>query len=137
MRVATMAALMMTLGGVLLAQQSPDRSVWDGVYSEAQAKRGQDHYVKACSLCHGGKLQGSDVAPSLSGVVLDTYPTVADLFERVRTTMPEDSPGGLTREVYADIVAHMLAVNKFPPGQAELGTNTETLKQIRIERVKP
>ncbi|HEY6361531.1 MAG TPA: cytochrome c [Vicinamibacterales bacterium] len=122
---------------VIPQAQQPPGSVWEGVYTEAQAKRGQDQYAKACSLCHGAKLQGSDVAPSLSGVFLDTYPTVADLFERVRTTMPEDQPGQLAREVYADIVAHMFAVNKFPAGQLELGTNLEALQQIRIERVKP
>jgi cytochrome c553 len=105
-------ALVMSLAVGLVAQQASARSVWDGVYTEAQAKRGEGEYVKACGICHGAKLQGSDTAPRLEGVFLDTYPTVADLFERVRTTMPEDRPGQLTPAVYADIVAHMLAVNK-------------------------
>lgn len=121
----------------LVAQQTSARSVWDGVYTQAQAVRGQGEYVKACGICHGGKLQGSDTAPKLEGEVLDTYSTVADLFERVRTTMPEDRPGQLTPEVYVDIVAHMLAVNKFPAGETELAAGADALKQIRIERNKP
>ncbi len=134
---ACIAAVALSVVGVVAAQQPQGKSVWDGVYTESQAKRGQEQYAKACSLCHGQKLEGSDVAPRLEGVFLDTYPTVADLFERVRTTMPEDRPGQLTLEVYADIVARVLAVNKFPAGEVELGTDTDALKQIRIERVKP
>jgi hypothetical protein len=34
------------------------RTVWDGVYNEAQAKRGEAIYVDACSNCHGRTLEG-------------------------------------------------------------------------------
>ena len=62
--------------------------------------------------------------------------TAGDLFERIRRTMPQNKPGRLSREVNADILAYMLAVNQFPSGSAELPSNTELLKQIRIDANK-
>jgi hypothetical protein len=59
--------------------------------------------------------------------------TVADLFERIRISMPQDSPGRLSRQQYADIVARILNANEFPAGQNELGRDAAALKQILIE----
>ncbi len=39
-----------------LAQAS--RSVWDGVYTDAQAKRGQALFEQNCVSCHGPALEG-------------------------------------------------------------------------------
>jgi len=63
--------------------------------------------------------------------------TVGDLFERIRNTMPADSPGRLTRAQNADVIARILSVNQFPAGKAELDTKVDVLKQIRIESTKP
>src|SRR5258708_9572329 len=51
--------------GVVWAQTT--RSVWDGVYTEEQAKRGQAAYTQECSMCHGAELAGGDEVPPLSG----------------------------------------------------------------------
>jgi hypothetical protein len=51
--------------------------------------------------------------------------------------MPADQPGKLRREQVADILAHVLRVNEFPVGSAELEYRVEFLKQIRFEAVKP
>ncbi len=42
-------------------------SVWDGIYTEAQATRGQTEYASHCAACHGANLSGTGEAPSLSG----------------------------------------------------------------------
>ena len=63
--------------------------------------------------------------------------TLGDLFERIRTTMPLNKPGMLSRQTNADILAYMLDVNKFPDGKTELPRETEVLKQIKIEATKP
>ncbi len=63
--------------------------------------------------------------------------TVGDLFDRIRTTMPADRPGRLNREKNADILAHILSMNQFPAGSMELSRQSEALKEIRIESVKP
>jgi mono/diheme cytochrome c family protein len=120
--------------------QAPSRSVWEGVYTTDQAKRGQQLYSQYCGACHGDTLGGGESAPPLAGAeFLSNWNglTVGDLFERMRTSMPQDKPGKLSREQNADILAHMLRANEFPPGSVELNRNTELLKQIRIDAMKP
>jgi len=127
------------LVGVMSAQP-PDRSVWDGVYTSGQAKRGEALYASNCASCHGSALGGGESAPPLTGgefMANWSGLTVGDLFDRVRTTMPADRPGSLSREHTADILAFMLSVGQFPTGQTELAHQTEVLKQIRIEAEKP
>lgn len=116
------------------------RSVWDGVYTSEQAKRGETLYAKECASCHGAALNGGESAPPLTGGEFFSNwdgLTVGDLFERIRTTMPADHPGKLTREQDADVLAFMLSVNRFPEGKSELDHRTEVLKQIRLEAAKP
>jgi S-disulfanyl-L-cysteine oxidoreductase SoxD len=123
----------------LLAAQTT-RSVWDGVYSEEQSKRGQALYTKECASCHGAELTGGEMSPPLAGSqFLSSWNglTVGELFERMRQSMPQDDPGRLSRQQNADILAYILAVNKYPPGKSELDRNTEPLKQIKIEATKP
>jgi mono/diheme cytochrome c family protein len=132
------AAVLIAGSGFLGADQT--RSVWDGVYTEAQAKRGQEIYDRQCSGCHGDTLMGGDDAPALAGdAFLANWNgmSVGDIFVRIRRTMPEDEPGKLTPQQNSDIVAHLLSANHFPAGKAELDTQAETLKQIKFESAKP
>jgi mono/diheme cytochrome c family protein len=127
----------------LLRAQAPEaesRSVWDGVYTEDQAKRGEAIYRKECAACHGAVLTGGESAPPLTGgPFLANWNglTMGDLFDRIRKTMPQTNPGRLTRQQDADILAFMLSVNKFPAGKTELYRQSEMLKEIRFESVKP
>ena len=103
------------------------QSVLDGVYTRKQATRGEQVFQQECSLCHGSaQFTGSVFLRGWTGR------SANDLFEFIRTTMPFDSPGRLSREQYADIVAHMFKLNDFPTGDNELETNSEVLKRIRI-----
>jgi S-disulfanyl-L-cysteine oxidoreductase SoxD len=127
----------------LLGAQAPadeSRSVWDGVYTEEQAKRGEAVYQKECGVCHGAQLTGGESAPPLSGgVFLANWNglTMADLFDRIRKTMPQTAPGRLTRQQDADVLAFMLSINRFPAGKTELYKQSEMLKEIRFESEKP
>jgi S-disulfanyl-L-cysteine oxidoreductase SoxD len=124
--------------GLLLAQTS--RSVWEGVYTVEQARRGSDSYQAECASCHGTDLTGGDSAPPLMGGEFTSDwngLTIGDLFERIRTSMPANNPGKLNRDKNADILAFLLSVNQFPAGKSELERQTETLKQIRFETTKP
>jgi hypothetical protein len=119
-------------------QTAPARSVWDGVYTLAQAKRGA---LKSglCVTCHGDEFRG-DPAPDLAGpdfLIRWDGRTLGDLFDLIRLTMPDDDPGALPREQYADLVAYILAVNKLPIGSTEIGIDPAPLKQIRILATKP
>ena len=96
------------------------KSVWDGVYTEEQAKRGEPIYRKECASCHGEMLTGGESAPPLTGgAFLANWNglTVGDLFDRIRKTMPQSAPGRLTRQQDSDILAFMLSANKFPAGK--------------------
>ena len=127
-----------TFAAVALAQAT--RSVWDGVYTAEQSKRGQEVYAKECASCHGSDLTGGESAPALAGpgfLSNWTTLTVGDLFERTRVSMPENDPGKLSRAQLADVIAYLLSANRFPEGKAELDKQTEVLKQIRIDAEAP
>jgi mono/diheme cytochrome c family protein len=135
------AACTFTLTGVVTATATQDkaRTTWDGVYSDGQSKRGADTYAKTCSSCHAEDLSGAD-GPSLTGPDFNKDfdgQSVDDLFERVRTTMPADGPGSLTREQYADIVAFLLSKDSFPAGATDLPADNDALKQIKFTAQKP
>jgi mono/diheme cytochrome c family protein len=132
--------LLACLAFFLIAQEPPARSVWDGVYTQEQATRGQASYNKECAACHGQSLSGGEEAPPLSGgAFLANWNglTVGDLFERIRVSMPEGRPGTLSRQQDADILAYILTGNQFPAGKTELNKETELLKQIRFESARP
>ena len=120
---------------VLLMAQAA-RSVWDGVYTEEQAKRGGELYAKQCAGCHGTALTGGEEAPPLTGggfVANWNGLTLGDLFERTRTTMPQNDPSRVTRQQHADILAYVLSVNKFPAGKTEIEPKTEVLRGVKFE----
>ena len=129
--------------GMLRAQApalSDSRSVWDGVYTEEQAKRGESVYRKECAACHGDMLTGGESAPPLTGGAFQANwngLSLSDLFDRIRKTMPQSKPGRLTRQQDADVLAFLLNINKFPAGKTELYRQSEMLKEIRFEAKKP
>src|SRR5688500_8972597 len=121
------------------AQAPAGKSTNDGVYSEAQAKRGDVLYKEQCATCHGDNLEGSGPMPPLAGkdfLVNWQGKTVGELFEKVHTTMPATAPGTLTPVQAADIVAYMLAAGKYPAGATELDSKLEPLQQIKIDASK-
>ena len=125
---------------VCVVSAEETQSVWDGVYTEEQARRGETVYLKECGMCHGDKMTGGESAPPLTGgAFLANWNglTLSDLFDRVRKTMPQTAPGHLTKQQTADVLAHMLSMNKFPAGKTELYKQSEMLKEIRFEAAKP
>ncbi|MEO8257902.1 MAG: cytochrome c [Acidobacteriota bacterium] len=120
----------------------PRRSVWDGVYSAAQARRGVEAYQYSCATCHGAELDGDPGrdAPALYGdefVGEWSGQTVKDLFDLIKKGMPKDSPGSLKAETYADLVAYLLEANEFPAGAQELTADPAILARIAIETTPP
>src|SRR5215472_2026790 len=134
--------------GMVRAQQdkpetaSPGRphSVWDGVYTAEQAKRGSPLYRQKCATCHGDKMTGGESAPPLAGgQFLSNWNglTLDVLFERIRLTMPSDNPAQVSRPAKADVLAYLLNMNKFPSGKTELHYKAELMKDILIETNQP
>jgi cytochrome c len=100
------------------------RTVWDGVYTDAQAERGGMAYQQACVACHREDLRGDNNAPSLVGesfMFLWGDMEVGELSARIQRVMPPERPGSLPVQTYTDIVAFMLQKNSFPAGEMELG----------------
>lgn len=116
------------------------RSVWDGVYSEDQAKRGGSLYYGECASCHGDKLKGNESTPALTGSDFASDwegQTLGDLFKKIRRTMPQNEPGRLNQQQDADVLAYILSFNKFPSGKAELPPDNELLKLILFQAANP
>lgn len=148
MRLTTAAFLTMTLAtaaftsAALRAQQPPvggGATVWDGVYTAEQAKRGEDTYQADCSSCHGADLSGDGFAPALSGSEFaNTWngTPLADLFERMRASMPPSGPDSVTPAAKANILAFLLKSGKFPEGKTELPSQPDALKKIMFQATK-
>lgn len=138
--IATLAGLTLLAASYAAVHAQSGKSVVDGIYTEEQAKRGQKAYTDNCSFCHGDALEGSDVIPPLAGKDFYTAwseKTVAELFEKISTTMPATAPGSLKPEEAADVVAYMFSMAKYPAGATEVAAKVDELKQIRIEPPKP
>jgi mono/diheme cytochrome c family protein len=122
------------------AATAPTSTVWDGVYTDAQATAGQRVYLDHCSNCHGAGLEGADQTPGLVGGVFGANwngLTVGDLSERIRVTMPADMPGRLSRQEVADVMAFLIKSNRWPSGTTPLPTALALQKQITIQSIKP
>jgi mono/diheme cytochrome c family protein len=135
-RVLVLAVLV--LGAAGLAAQT--RTVWDGVYSEEQAARGEKVYAERCSRCHGDSLGGQEAAPALTGSTFYANwegETLEALSDRIRTTMPQDKPGSLTRAQNADLVAYLLQVGSYPAGPMALDGQAGAMTAITIRMYKP
>ncbi len=126
--------------GAALTQENIVRSVWDGVYTEEQARRGERTYAQECAACHLDDLLGDGMAPPLAGTAFSfrwTDLSVGNIFTTTRTTMPQGAPASLSARAYADIAAVLLSVTDYPAGDEELEPDVPTLEQIRIESQRP
>lgn len=109
------------------AGQDARRSTNDGVYSEAQAARGKALFESACTACHDtARFTGEAFVQNWAGQPM------ADLFVLVSKTMPEDNPGSLQPQQYADILSFFLRLNGFKHGDSELSGTEDALKAVTI-----
>jgi quinoprotein glucose dehydrogenase len=141
--IALLGGLFLTsAAGVLASAQNAagSKSVWDGVYTAAQATRGKKLFSETCQDCHMEDLQGDTAdIPALAGdLFLDAWmnKSVDELFTRMRATMPQDSPSSLPVQTYVDIVAYILQVNKLPAGKVELKRDADLMKAMMITKTK-
>jgi mono/diheme cytochrome c family protein len=119
--------------------QTPAQTVWSGVYTEAQAYRGEKVADTSCIGCHGSNLDGGDSGPRLVGpVFLENWSSqsVRQLYDWLREAMPADAAGTLSGEDAAAVIAYILKLNKMPAGKSELPTDREILNRIGIVAVR-
>jgi|TARA_B100000315_G_scaffold205133_1_gene198783 mono/diheme cytochrome c family protein len=119
---------------VLVSAQGSN-SIWDGIYTDAQAERGAEEYATRCASCHAADLRGDSNSPSLLGMsfmFIWEGRTLGELFRRISTEMPTDQPGSLSAQSYAAILAFILRSNEFPAGNTELASTEAALNAIAI-----
>lgn len=104
------------------------KSVLKGVYSEAQVARGEETHQTYCTSCHATTAYTGD---SFKQTWVGRM--VFDLWDRIRTTMPEDNPNGLTAQQYTDIITYILKLNGYPAGTDSLPADPEPMRVIKIE----
>ncbi|MCI0436636.1 MAG: cytochrome c [Gemmatimonadetes bacterium] len=117
------------VAGVLPArgQNGGTRALSDGVFSQEQADRGGAVFSEVCAMCHTrGQFTDGSFRKSWQGR------TLFDTFEQLRATMPNDSPGRLTRQEYVDVLVYLFSQQGYPAGEQELGSTAAVLRQIRI-----
>jgi len=133
----TIVLVAVTLVAVAALGAQSSRSASEGVFTAEQQKRGEAIYTRECSTCHGERLKGGEGSPPLTGTEFNdnwNNKTVADLFDKIKETMPAppEQPGKLSPPQTSDVIAHILSVAGFPTGAAELPSDIEQLKRIRI-----
>ena len=126
-----LSAILLTLGSALVHAQAT-RTVQDGVYSDAQATRGQGIYRQQCATCHGNALEGAQGPPLVANVFISHWQSqsLSDLVNKIRNTMPADSPGSLTRQQSTDLVAYILKTGGFKASATELASDEPALSRI-------
>ena len=101
---------------------APEASSGGSFYTSRQATRGDGLFRDNCVSCHS--------ASEFAGASFQRRwrnRAVGDIYEFVLYSMPDDNPGGLPEQTYADIVAYMLSMNDFPAGDSELPTSMDAL----------
>jgi cytochrome c len=148
---AAVSVLLVALPTAIAQQAAPapggaagaQRSVWDRVFSVTQATRGMTIYSANCQKCHGrtGNGAGEPDQPESPAIARDAFlrewegKTVAELFELVRTTMPQDNPKSRTDQEYIDAIAHMFRLSNMPAGASDLPPDPAALGGIVIKRM--
>lgn len=110
---------------------SAESTTLAGVYTPAQAARGEESYMNICVGCHSaGTYVGAQFMSKWDGRPL------SELYEIMVEKMPKDDPGGLEPGEYAQILAFILRQNKMPAGKAELPADAAALKKVKFETPK-
>ena len=131
-------AVSVTMSNQAGAQES--LTVWDGVYTEEQAVRGEQVYQDECTFCHLDDLQGDSFATPL---IDDAFTirwnggNLGDLMTVIQVTMPADRPATLSNEAVADVIAFLLQMNDYPVGNDELQSDPDGLKSVIFTELAP
>jgi mono/diheme cytochrome c family protein len=132
-RVLIFSVFIVMLAGYGSATAAEDKTVWDGVYTSAQATRGAAVYATECSACHRDGLPKRAAPAADGGRFMEAWAedSLKSLFNVIKTTMPQSAPGSLSDAAYTDIVAYILKENAFPPGSEELTPGA--LDTVRVQ----
>jgi alcohol dehydrogenase (cytochrome c) len=134
-RELTLAVLTVLALPLAANAQPPAPAPAPATFTAEQAARGRVEYERSCLVCHGENLAGGPFAQPLTGSRFrDRWAghSMDRLFTQVRTTMPPDRAGQLSRSTYADLLAYILEVNGAPASDQPLPAETETLAALFV-----
>ena len=135
MRFRTAVVLIVVAAASVRAQGGDPPAVGStkaGVYTDAQADRGESVFKKSCLECHvPSDYQGDAFKSKFVGG------SAFDMFEEIRSSMPQSDPGSLPKQQYADLLAYLFKLNGLPAGKNELGVASDSLKAIKVEAKDP
>jgi mono/diheme cytochrome c family protein len=137
-------------GRGLARQDAATKTIWDGIYTEEQARRGEQVYKSECSYCHRDDLAGGFLddgvgrAPALAGPrafgssLVERWNdlTLTDMVASIAATMPQRRPTSLTLQAYVDVVGYLFSKNNIPAGSVELPLDVESLGRLLITEKK-
>lgn len=141
-----LAVVVLSCPVVLFAQTPAGRTVWDGIYTDAQARRGASVYRSECSYCHKDDLTGGFFDGGAGQATPLTGPrafgssfgerwndaTVGEMVATIASTMPQQKPASLTLQQYVDVVSYLFSKNGLPAGSSELPTDVAALGELLI-----
>lgn len=115
-----------------VAPKAPPVSTLAGVYSEVQAARGEIVYKATCLECHVPEDYTDEAFKSkfVGG-------TVFDMWDLIRSSMPQNNPGSLSNTEYTDVVAYLFKLNGLPAREADMPSAADSLKTIKVEAKTP
>ena len=95
-----------------------------GVYTAAQAARGQAAYAESCARCHGANLESFSAPPLKGPQFMERWREfpLQVTYDIIANTMPFGAPSSLSEKTYLDITARILEANELPAGSTELTT---------------
>ena len=123
-------AVLVTISHYATAQEA-SVGTSSGVYTAAQATKGEETYMNVCVACH----PAGTYATAAFREKWDGKP-LAELFTQVAENMPKQEPASLTPEEYTQLVAYLLKINDAPSGKDELPADAAALKKFKIEMPK-
>ncbi len=97
------------------------------VFSVRQVARGRGYFREICVSCHeSDEFEGRSFQRQWRGQ------TVRDMYTSIAYSMPDDNPGGLPGQTYADVIAYILELNGYEAGDTELTTDRTAMRAMRL-----
>jgi mono/diheme cytochrome c family protein len=99
----------------------------DGIYTLAQAERGEEVYLTLCAECH-------DTEDWTESAFLGRWAdqSTFQLWYYINDRMPYENPWSLTRQQVTDVMTYILHLNDLPTGSEELGITDDDIDQYWI-----
>ena len=109
-----------------VAAQAPEAK--PGLVPKAQAANGENVFKVRCAECHAT----SDFTKVDFARGFDDRP-LFELYEKIRSTMPDDKPGTFLPQEYLDVSLYIYKLNGAEEGEGEIKPEEEAMKAVRYK----